>query len=86
MWDANVKPTEIAAHFGCHPDCVVRRAREWGFPPRDCTRWNSLTLEDFQYVMMRDAMAETAKAEQAARRKMEQEGTYRRPGQDKRAA
>lgn len=61
MWDANVKPSHIAAFFGVHPECVTKRARLWGFPARNCTRWNSVTLAAF-------LLGRAARTEQAALR------------------
>jgi hypothetical protein len=45
-----------------------------------------LTLDDYRAIQLRNAMAVTAKAEQAAMKAMQQEGSYRRPGQDRSAA
>lgn len=61
LWDANVSPRDIARVFGCSPPTVTERARMWGFPPRDCHKWNVVSVEAF-------AMAISARAEQAAAR------------------
>lgn len=58
MWDANVKPSHIAAFFKVHIENVTKRARLWDFPPRDCTRWNSITMAEF--ILRRAARAEQA--------------------------
>lgn len=60
MWDANVGAREIAAYFGlAHPNSVSKRAREWGYPKRNCSKWNAISVLTF-------FMAKTARTEQAA--------------------
>jgi hypothetical protein len=59
MWDANVKPAHIAGFFKVCPENVTKRARIWGFPDRDCHRWNSITMTTF-------LLARAARVEQAA--------------------
>lgn len=60
MWMANVSATDIAIYFGLsHPNAVSKRAREWGFPKRKCTRWNMVPMMAFM-------LAKSARAEQAA--------------------
>jgi len=59
LWDANVSPRDIARVFGCSPQTVTKRARAWGFPPRDCHKWNVVSVEAF-------VLAASARAEQAA--------------------
>jgi hypothetical protein len=61
MWDANVSPREIAAHFGVHPQCVSQRARAWRFPKRKCYKHSVVPIVAF-------FMARVAKSEQAAAR------------------
>lgn len=60
MWDANVRAKDIAAYFGLsHQNSISKRAREWGFPRRNCNRWNMVS-------MLRFLMEKTAKAERDA--------------------
>lgn len=47
LWDANVSPVEIGRLFNCCPQNVTKRAREWGFPQRDCHKWNVVSLAAF---------------------------------------
>jgi hypothetical protein len=56
MWSANVGLADMAAFFDVHPIGLARRARIWGFPPRDCNRWNATPIAAF--LMARSA-AET---------------------------
>jgi hypothetical protein len=72
MWDANVGSADIARAFGVCQPCVNLRAREWGFPKRNCTRWNMVPLARFLW-------AETARKEQAALRLAEMVDGYRDP-------
>jgi hypothetical protein len=58
MWEANVKPAHIAAYFGVHVENISKRARLWGFPDRDCNRWNSITMAAF--ILRRAARLEQA--------------------------
>ena len=63
MWSANVGLNDMAAFFDVHPIGLARRVRLWGFPPRDCNRWNATPMATF--LMARSA-AETRGAMKAA--------------------
>lgn len=71
MWDFNVSPTEIARYFGVHPTTITKRSIEWGFPARNCTRWNSMSVAGF-------LLAQAAREEQAALRLAEMVDGFRR--------
>jgi hypothetical protein len=72
MWDANVGSADIARAFRVTQPCVNLRAREWGFPKRNCTRWNMVPLVRF-------LLAETARETEAALRLAEMVDGYRDP-------
>lgn len=72
MWDANVGSADIARAFGVTQPGVNLRARQWGFPKRNCTRWNMVPLVRFLW-------AETARQEQAAMKLAEMVDGYRDP-------
>lgn len=64
MWDANVGATEIAKHFGItNCNSVSKRARLWGFPPRNCNRHNSISV--LAFFMRADAQEMRAQWELA---------------------
>ncbi len=79
LWDANVSPTEIGRIFGCCPQTVTKRSREWGFPPRDCHRWNVVSVAA---VML----AASARETEAALRLSEMVDGFRDPGKTRKAA
>jgi transposase len=67
MWLADVKCADIARHFDCNRKTVENHAKRLGLALRgkgNATRW--LTIADYHAAQLREAMAATAKAEQAA--------------------
>lgn len=67
MWRADVKCADIARHFDCSRKTVENHARRLGLPLRgkgNTARW--ISLAEFRAAQLREAMAASAKAEQAA--------------------
>lgn len=87
LYAAGIAMAEIARILGCDRKTVHNAVDRFGLPRRGSgnpKQW--LTLADYRAAQLREAMAATAKAEQAAMRAMQQEGSSRRPGQDRKAS
>jgi hypothetical protein len=68
MWLANVGVTAMAAHFGCSHTGIMAAAERLGLPKRKLSRWDAITVDDFRAAQLREAMARSAREEQAALR------------------
>lgn len=67
LWDGNAGLADMAAYFRAHPGNLINRARAWGFPERNCTRWNMRPV-------LAVLMEQTAQQERAAAREGEAVG------------
>jgi hypothetical protein len=88
-WQAGVSVAAMAEMFDCDIKTIRNTRHRMGLPkrPKGGKGTNpALSIAEYRAAQLREAMAASARVEQAAMRKMQQEGSYRRPGQDKRAA
>ena len=67
MYAAGVGNIEMAAHFGVHRDTIWRTATRLRLPQRGKAWTPKLSLADYRVKQNVQRMAETARAEQAAR-------------------
>jgi hypothetical protein len=65
MWVANVGLREMQRHFGCCHTAITKAARRLGFPPRNATRWNIITIAEFMDQQTAARMVEAAKTERS---------------------
>lgn len=65
MWVANVGLRDMQRHFGCCHTAISKAARRLGFPPRNATRWNTITIAQFMDQQTAAKMAEAARSERS---------------------
>lgn len=51
LWDAGVNLAGLAEYFGVQLESIPKAARRLNMPPRNLTRWNSITLEQYRAGM-----------------------------------
>ena len=71
LWKANVRVSDIAAHFNCPVGSVSQSARRYNLPQRPKGRHFLISLDAYRQQLLGQHMARQAQAEAAARRAMD---------------